>query len=57
MARGGSVVSKLSSDEESFESEEEVVACKKCGGTDFRARKVAGKPSMLVCTKCMTVAD
>jgi WD40 repeat protein len=62
--RGLSVVSKLSSDEGSFgeqededESEGEALACKKCGGKDFRARKVAGKGQKLVCTKCGTTVE
>ena len=60
-ARGGSVVSKLSSEEMTEESEEEeVVACVKCGGKDFRAKKVGGLRSgekKLCCTKCGTVVE
>jgi len=54
-------VSKLSSEEMTEESEEEeVVACVKCGGKDFRARKVGGMRSgekRLCCTKCGTVVE
>jgi len=60
--KGASFVSKLSSDEESQLEEEEssdgdALACRKCGGRDFRARKVAGKSQKLVCTKCGTTAE
>jgi WD40 repeat protein len=58
--RGGSVVSKLSSDEgasgDEDESEGEALSCKKCGGKDFRARRVAGRQK-LVCTKCSTTVE
>lgn len=54
-----SYVSKLSSDGslEDEESEGEALSCRKCGGKDFRARKVAGKDQRLVCTKCGTIAE
>ena len=58
--RGGSVVSKLSSDEgasgDEDDSEGEALSCKKCGGKDFRARRVAGRQK-LVCTKCSTTVE
>lgn len=60
LEKGSSYVSKLSSDEDSFEEESsdgEALACKKCGGKDFRARKVAGKGQKLVCTRCGTTAE
>jgi len=63
MERGGSFVSRLSSDDGSGELESEsesdssALACRKCGGKDFRARKVAGKGQRLVCTKCGTSTD
>lgn len=63
-SRGGSVVSKLSSDTETdleMESDgsgsDQMVACKMCGGKDFRAKKVSGRGQMLVCGKCGTVAE
>lgn len=59
-AAGASYVSKLSSDSASSlgeESEGEALSCRKCGGRDFRARKVAGKSQKLVCTKCGTTAE
>lgn len=62
MDRGGSIVSKLSSDDgasgdnEEDESEGEALSCKKCGGKDFRARRVAGRQK-LVCTKCSTTVE
>jgi WD repeat-containing protein 44 len=60
--RGTSEVSKLSSDEGTSgdledESDGEALSCKKCGGKDFRARKVIGKGQRLVCTKCGTTAE
>ncbi|TVY29856.1 putative WD repeat-containing protein [Lachnellula hyalina] len=60
--RGNSEVSKLSSDETTSgelddESDSEALSCKKCGGRDFRARKVVGKGQRLVCTKCGMTAD
>jgi len=63
MERGGSVVSKLSSDEGSGEQDDEdesdgdALACKRCGGKDFRARRVAGKGQKLVCKACGTTVD
>jgi WD40 repeat protein len=66
LERGGSFVSRLSSDEGSgelddgeseSESDSSALACRKCGGKDFRARKVAGKGQRLVCTKCGTSTD
>jgi WD40 repeat protein len=59
MERVGSALSQLSSDDntESDESSEgEALACRKCGGTDFRARK-AGKGQKLLCTSCGTTAE
>lgn len=60
-SRGISQVSRLSSDEGSGdledESEGEALSCKKCGGKDFRARKVVGKGQRLVCTKCGTSVE
>ncbi|KAG4434459.1 hypothetical protein IFR05_010069 [Cadophora sp. M221] len=57
--RGGSVISKLSSEEGSEgeledgdESEGDSLICRKCNGRDFRARKVAGKGLVMVCTRC-----
>jgi predicted SprT family Zn-dependent metalloprotease len=60
--RVGSVVSKLSSDEGSDELDEddsdgEALSCKRCGGKDFRARRVAGKGQKLVCKACGTTVD
>jgi WD40 repeat protein len=62
-----SVVSKLSSEESpaeeeghegKSEEEEEALSCKRCGGTDFKARKAAGKSGQrLVCTKCGLVSE
>tara|TARA_R110002060_G_scaffold25472_2_gene34874 strand:+ start:282 stop:617 length:336 start_codon:yes stop_codon:yes gene_type:complete len=59
MGRGGSVISKLSSEEGSSgeledgdESEGDSLSCRKCNGKDFRARKVAGKGLVMVCTRC-----
>ena len=54
LEKGPSFVSKLSSDgsAEDDESDGEALSCKKCGGKDFRARKVMGKGQKLVCTKC-----
>jgi len=53
-----SYVSQLSSDVSSGESssEGEALACRKCGGKDFRARK-AGKGQKLVCKKCGMTAE
>lgn len=48
-----SEVSKLSSEEdEERESEGESLSCGKCGGRDFRARKVQGRGLVMVCTRC-----
>lgn len=61
--RVGSVVSKLSSDEdgsaelEDDESDGEALSCKRCRGKDFRARRVAGKGQKLVCKACGTTVD
>jgi hypothetical protein len=61
--RVGSVVSKLSSDEdgsaelEDDDSDGEALSCKRCGGKDFRARRVAGKGQKLVCKACGTTVD
>jgi WD40 repeat protein len=57
-----SYVSKLSSDEGSVEGEDEssdgeALACRKCGGKDFRARKVQGKGQKLVCKRCGAIAE
>jgi len=62
MDRLSSVVSKLSSDEGSPELEEddsdgEALSCKRCGGKDFRARRVAGKGQKLVCKACGITVD
>lgn len=61
MQRGTSLVSKLSSEGSSSEmgdeSEGEALACKKCGGKDFRAKKVVGRGQRLVCTRCGTTAE
>lgn len=56
LEKGVSYVSKLSSDgsAEDDGSEGEALSCRKCGGKDFRARKVGGKGQVLVCTKCHT---
>ncbi|PQE33565.1 WD repeat domain-containing protein [Rutstroemia sp. NJR-2017a WRK4] len=64
-SRNGSVVSKLSSEgtETDLEAEsdgsgsDQMVACRKCGGKDFRAKKVSGRGQMLVCGKCGTVSE
>lgn len=60
LEKGASFVSKLSSDgslEDEDESDGEALSCKKCGGKDFRARKIAGKGQKLVCTRCGTTAE
>jgi WD40 repeat protein len=60
--RGDTAVSKLSSDDGASEmddedSDGEALSCKKCGGKDFRARKLAGRGQKLVCTKCGTTIE
>jgi len=60
--RDDTVVSKLSSDDGASEmddedSDGEALSCKKCGGKDFRARKLAGRGQKLVCTKCGTTVE
>ncbi|PBP27424.1 WD repeat domain-containing protein [Diplocarpon rosae] len=56
--RGTSFASKISSEEGSSgdldgeESEGDSLACRKCNGRDFRARKVAGKGLVMACTRC-----
>jgi hypothetical protein len=59
--RQESAVSELSSEACSpgYESEGEALSCKKCGGSDFKAKKVSGRGTKqrLVCTKCGTVAE
>jgi hypothetical protein len=59
--RQQSAVSELSSEAGSpgYESEDEQLSCKKCGGTDFRTKKVIGRGTKqrLVCTKCGTIAE
>lgn len=62
--RGASAVSKLSSEEGSSgelddgdESEGDSLICRKCNGKDFRARKVAGKGLVMVCTRCGSTVD
>lgn len=61
LSRGPSVVSKLSSEasseeeEDGGESEGEVMACTRCGGRDFRAKK--GRSTTLVCGRCGLVAE
>jgi predicted RNA-binding Zn-ribbon protein involved in translation (DUF1610 family) len=64
MQKKNSIVSRLSSDEDTAEEqtesedEESALTCPKCGGKDFRARKVSGKGGQrLVCTKCGTAMD
>jgi ribosomal protein L40E len=64
LEKGHSYVSKLSSDEGSMEEEEEntssdgeALACRKCGGKDFRARKAQGRGQKLVCKRCGAVAE
>ncbi|KAL2075746.1 hypothetical protein VTL71DRAFT_689 [Oculimacula yallundae] len=58
MGRGESIISKLSSEnssgevEDGEESEGDSLVCRKCNGKDFRARKVAGKGLVMVCTRC-----
>lgn len=72
-SRGNSVVSKLSSEansdltdgdrdveDETSDGSDQMVACRKCGGKDFRAKKVGvgvGRGQKLVCTKCGTVGE
>ncbi|OWP07197.1 hypothetical protein B2J93_1970 [Marssonina coronariae] len=61
--RGASVVSKISSEDGSpgdldgEESEGDSLACRKCNGKDFRARKVVGKGLVMVCTRCGTYVE
>jgi hypothetical protein len=59
--RQQSSISELSSETGSpgYESEDEALSCKKCGGRDFRAKKAIGRGTKqrLVCTKCGTVAE
>lgn len=63
MQKRNSVVSRISSDEDSSVNEESAsddeaaLTCPKCGGKDFRARRVAGKGQRLACTKCGTAVD
>jgi WD40 repeat protein len=61
LEKGASYVSKLSSDDGSLEdegsSDGEALACKQCGGKDFRARRIAGKGQKLCCTKCGTTVE
>ncbi|KAH9886184.1 WD40-repeat-containing domain protein [Xylariomycetidae sp. FL2044] len=52
--RIGSGSSRLSSEVTSEEGEE--TACSKCGGRDFRAKKVSGKQRLL-CRKCGRMVD
>ncbi|KAF7865241.1 hypothetical protein EAF04_006218 [Stromatinia cepivora] len=72
-SRGNSIVSKLSSDAnsdltdgnqdvegEASDGNDPMVACRKCGGKDFRTKKVGvgvSRAQKLVCTKCGTVSD
>lgn len=72
-SRGNSIVSKLSSDANSeltdgdqdaegdtSDGSDQMLACRKCGGKDFRAKKVGvgvGRAQKLVCTKCGTVGE
>lgn len=62
-SRGNSIVSKLSSEagsdmiDDGEVSDGSIVACRKCGGKDFRAKKVGvSKAQKLVCAKCGTVS-
>jgi WD repeat-containing protein 44 len=62
MQKKASIVSRLSSDETSSAenesgSDESALKCTKCGGKDFRARRVSGKGQRLACTKCGTTVD
>ena len=55
--RESSLVSKLSSEASQDEdSDGETLACKKCGGKDFKARKTSGK-ALLVCKKCLATVE
>lgn len=62
LERRTSVVSRLSSDEDSLSHDESegsysALACAKCGGKDFHARRVVGKGRQLACTTCGTTTD
>jgi hypothetical protein len=54
--RKQSMISQLSSEATSpgDESEGEPLSCRKCGGRDFRAKKMVGRAQRLICTKCGT---
>jgi WD repeat-containing protein 44 len=58
--RGNSIVSRLSSEFTSEdgegEGEGEQMTCLKCGGQEFKAKKVGGKPRLL-CSKCGKLVD
>ncbi|KAF7899931.1 hypothetical protein EAF00_004267 [Botryotinia globosa] len=70
-SRGNSINSRLSSDansdltdadqeveEEASDGSDQMLTCRKCGGKDFRAKKVGvgvSRGQKLVCTKCGTV--
>ncbi|QSZ37030.1 hypothetical protein DSL72_009122 [Monilinia vaccinii-corymbosi] len=72
-SRGNSDASKVSSEAnsdltdedrdlegEASDGSDQMVACRKCGGKDFRARRVGvgvGRAQKLVCTKCGTVSE
>ncbi|KAG4031067.1 hypothetical protein MFRU_010g01920 [Monilinia fructicola] len=72
-SRANSIVSRLSSEANSELTDEyrdlegdasdgsdQMVACRKCGGKDFRAKRVGvgvGRAQKLVCTKCGTVSE
>ncbi|KAI9649180.1 hypothetical protein NHQ30_001748 [Ciborinia camelliae] len=72
-SRGNSVLSKLSSEAnsdltdtdhdlegEASDGSDQMVACRKCGGKDFRAKKIGvgvSRAQKLVCTKCGTVSE
>jgi len=60
-SRGDSTNSRLSSElsgdiEEEEEGDGEEMACKGCGGEDFKARKIAGK-KRLSCRRCGALVD
>jgi WD40 repeat protein len=64
LSKGNSYVSRLSSDDgtsgelgDGDESDGSSLTCTKCGGKDFRARRVAGKGQRLACTRCGTTTD
>jgi hypothetical protein len=54
--RGGSFVSKLSSDEGSGELTEDELTCKKCSSKDFRAKRTV-KGLVMVCKSCGAMVE